>query len=627
MISTQTDSHRARGGETAPVAIVGAGTAGSVLALLLAQYGIRSVLVERGTQADPHPRGNVWSIRSMEVLRSIAPDLADDFREASAPPLKLRYITWCTSLAGVDLGRCVPLGDPGHTAALLACSPCRPLHLSQNVADPILRAQVLAQPLIELLPGHALVALSQDAQAATLTLLHCASGTTSRRAARYVIGADGAASATREALGIASATTPLQAVAQIHFRANLAHLTSARPSPLYWILNADVAGALSAHTADDSEWVLSCAVLPPQLTAADIGDAQALAMVRAAIGDAGVPVELMSVRPWSMELRRAATLRRGRALLIGDAAAGFSAIGGFGMNHGIQDAASLAWRLALLLRAGDAAALRDVLLDSYVRERQQSIDDHARRTRELSGLSDQVMGAAGLDPAGLGKLAALSASAPVRLLPRALARKLVGGLLAGGLKPLARLAEVSDDGAALRARVRRAIDRQREVFVTLGMDLGHALSCGFVCREPHPHPRSPNEHTEYWPTTSPGGLIPHAWSGQRGSDLSTRDLARQHPLTLLVQASQRAAWLAALDAVNAQWGIRIACPCIDDSDAAQFRLAAPAFAQALEMEPDGALLVRGDGVVVWRSRRRCAAPAQTLADVFATLFSHNNYQS
>ncbi|RWA49709.1 hypothetical protein AU476_29825 [Cupriavidus sp. UYMSc13B] len=295
-----------------PVAIIGAGTAGSVLALLLASRGIRSVLVERQGDADTHPRGHVWSARAMEVIRAIDVELAEQLREISSPPLKLRYITWCTSLAGVDLGRCVPIGnDPAHTASLLGSGPCRPLHLSQNVTDPILRERVARNALIEFLPGYELESLSQDRHACTLTLRELRSGLSVRRTARFVAGADGAQSTVRRLLGVPSVQTPLQAVAQIHFRAQLGKLTIARPSPLYWIFNPKVVGTLTAHTADEQDWVLTTAVLPALEPAGGMPAAQALSLVRAAIGDDSVDVRVQSVRPWSMALRRAERLGSG----------------------------------------------------------------------------------------------------------------------------------------------------------------------------------------------------------------------------------------------------------------------------------------------------------------------------
>jgi len=64
--------------------------------------------------------------------------------------------------------------------------------------------------------------------------------------------------------------------------------------------------------------------------------------------------------------RKVASYRGGRAFLAGDAAHIHSPAGGQGMNTGMQDAANLAWKLALVIR-GEG---RDgPLLDSYSDER------------------------------------------------------------------------------------------------------------------------------------------------------------------------------------------------------------------------------------------------------------------
>jgi hypothetical protein len=63
--------------------------------------------------------------------------------------------------------------------------------------------------------------------------------------------------------------------------------------------------------------------------------------------------------------RQASTYRRGRVLLAGDAAHVHSPIGGQGLNLGLQDAANLGWKLALVARG-----LADPeLLDTYSAER------------------------------------------------------------------------------------------------------------------------------------------------------------------------------------------------------------------------------------------------------------------
>jgi 2-polyprenyl-6-methoxyphenol hydroxylase-like FAD-dependent oxidoreductase len=63
--------------------------------------------------------------------------------------------------------------------------------------------------------------------------------------------------------------------------------------------------------------------------------------------------------------RQAATYRKGRVLLAGDAAHVHSPVGGQGLNTGVQDAVNLGWKLAQVLKAISP----DSLLDTYHVER------------------------------------------------------------------------------------------------------------------------------------------------------------------------------------------------------------------------------------------------------------------
>lgn len=83
---------------------------------------------------------------------------------------------------------------------------------------------------------------------------------------------------------------------------------------------------------------------------------------------AGVDVTLTALKAgttWTDRAYQAATYRKGRVLLAGDAAHIHSPLGGQGLNLGFGDAMNLGWKLAATIR-GDAPA---GLLDTYESER------------------------------------------------------------------------------------------------------------------------------------------------------------------------------------------------------------------------------------------------------------------
>jgi 2-polyprenyl-6-methoxyphenol hydroxylase-like FAD-dependent oxidoreductase len=78
--------------------------------------------------------------------------------------------------------------------------------------------------------------------------------------------------------------------------------------------------------------------------------------------------------------RQAASYRKGRVLLAGDAAHVHYPVGGFGLNLGVQDAANLGWKLAQVVNKTSP----DSLLDTYHAER------HPVATRVLRSTMAQV---------------------------------------------------------------------------------------------------------------------------------------------------------------------------------------------------------------------------------------------
>jgi len=99
------------------------------------------------------------------------------------------------------------------------------------------------------------------------------------------------------------------------------------------------------------------------------------------VSGTGVSVDTLHLAStWTDRARQAASYRKGRVLLAGDAAHIHSPLGGQGLNLGLGDAMNLGWKLAATIR-GEAPA---ALLDSYFTER------HAEGARILDWSRAQV---------------------------------------------------------------------------------------------------------------------------------------------------------------------------------------------------------------------------------------------
>ena len=143
------------------VVIVGAGPTGLSLALLLARAGIRSTIVERNTAPQAHPAACILNTRTMEIFREIG--VADTILERCQNVFERADITWVTSLAGRELGRCSAL--PDDLAAILALSPVHATHYPQNRLEPLLWEMVSRNALIAFLPGHECIAVRETGTA------------------------------------------------------------------------------------------------------------------------------------------------------------------------------------------------------------------------------------------------------------------------------------------------------------------------------------------------------------------------------------------------------------------------------------------------------------------------------
>jgi putative polyketide hydroxylase len=385
-----------------PVLVAGAGVAGLATSLFLAQHGVRSVIVERHAGTSIYPRARGVNGRTMELARELG--LADEIRRAGerlAPAIGFH--------AGRSLVEVVDrVGDGGWFMRRVRArgmrgrdskaSPTGPSRCTQDELEPILLRAARARGVDARFETE-LVASTQDETGVTATILARATNEATTVRADYLVAADGARSPIRTRLGIGrTGSHTFGHQLNVYFRADLAALVRGRELSMCLVENEHVRG-LIASIDNATRWVIHISYDPlrderPE----DFPPERCVELVRAAVGIADLPVEILGISPWQSAVRIAERFREGRVFLAGDAAHAIPPWGGFGANSAIQDAHNLAWKLALVL-AGTAG---ESLLATYEAER-------APLAHELGAIAGALSGERGLMtvPAGLGALRVL----------------------------------------------------------------------------------------------------------------------------------------------------------------------------------------------------------------------------
>lgn len=237
---------------------------------------------------------------------------------------------------------------------------------SQNDLEPVLfeHARRLGG---ELRYGTEMMSFDPDPAGVTALLKSRETGEHTTIRADYLVAADGPRSPVREQLGIGqSGPGDLFHNVSVTFRSRaLAEVVGERRFIVCYLTDPDADGALLP--VDNREnWVFHAPWHPERgETLEEFTDERCVAHIRRAVGVADLDVEITGRAPWHAAQRVARSYRAGRVFLAGDSAHEMSPTGAFGSNTGIQDAHNLAWKLAAVLDgwAGEG------LLDSYDAER------------------------------------------------------------------------------------------------------------------------------------------------------------------------------------------------------------------------------------------------------------------
>ncbi len=344
-----TTHHHATGGDGDPVdvLVVGAGPTGLTMAAHLAAYGTRLRLVDRVPDRVHESRALAIQPRTLEVLAGldVTPALLDRGRQAVQ--LRLHLPGRVVSVRLFDLG----LADTAYPFLLF---------LSQAETERVLGEHLAGRGVV-VERGTELVELSPAGESVACQLRR-ADGWHEAVAARYVVGCDGAGSAVRHLAGIgfegaAYPQTFLLADLEVDgLEPGAAHAYLTGAGMLFFFpLGAPAAWRMLAMRPPGSQAPADAEVFLAELQA--IAGAYASDPLR--LRD---PVWMTRFR---LQLRAATRYQAGRVFLAGDAAHVHSPAGAQGMNTGVQDAANLAWKLALAC----SGAATPELLATYQVER------------------------------------------------------------------------------------------------------------------------------------------------------------------------------------------------------------------------------------------------------------------
>jgi 3-(3-hydroxy-phenyl)propionate hydroxylase len=356
-----------------PVAIVGAGPIGMTAALVLARYGIRSVLIDRKDTFNDGSRALCIARPSMHILERIG--VVAPFLEKS---LGWRYGR--SYYRGEQIFR-LEMPHPPNEKYL-------PMYnLQQQYIEQYLHDAVAACDLIDMRWQSELSDIELGTDGVSIGIASPAGDY--RLDAHYVLAADGARSPIRSQLGLRMKGDNYEGryvIADIRMDHDFPTERRAFFEP-----SGNPGGTVLIHKQPERLWRVDYQLREGESEAEAMREENIRARVGAILGDIGHD------KPWELEwwsVYSANTLclddyRHGRVFFIGDAAHIVPIFGVRGLNNGLADSENLGWKLALVLK-GEAD---ERLLDSYSPERRgATLDVFANATKSTRFMTPPTRG-------------------------------------------------------------------------------------------------------------------------------------------------------------------------------------------------------------------------------------------
>jgi 2-polyprenyl-6-methoxyphenol hydroxylase-like FAD-dependent oxidoreductase len=428
---------------------------------------------------------------------------------------------------------------------------------------------------------------------------------------RYVLVCDGAGSGIREDLGIPMRGPVFGHLASVFFRIDPSGLGSI--PLLAWVYHPDAIGVLIHHL--DGNFVFISPFFPPAQQPNEFDAAHWRRVIPHVLGREAAGLDIQSTGTWTMTAQLAHRFRDGPVFLLGDAAHRFPPTGGLGLNTGVQDAHNLAWKLAAVLEGRAAPKL----LDTYEAERRPVAQRNADQSAKNYFLMDELTRHFGIRNSTLARITGLMQRPPFTSLPHRWQRGFVGMLTGTLSRRIARLQPGANGDGGLLTKVAKEIPRQAEHFNARGLELGFAYADGFVKAEATAQPRIGDGVIEYRPTTWPGARLPHAFLRRNDGNLSVHQLLDLREFLVLAGPEGVLAWREALAVEHFAKGLQVRVESfgtIDDGGES-----ARVWHEIYEVGSVGAVLVRPDGHVAWRTSQPAQHAARQLAGTLNALWT------
>ncbi len=527
------------------VIIVGGGPVGLSAALELARCGVRSALIEKHDTTSWHPKTRNFNTRTMEIARGWGPAVYKRLRSIDTPPGWKSPIRFLRSAVGEEFGLIESKGFEGPGPDV---SPAEPVMSSQELIEAILLDAVRASGMVDLRFAPEATRLlkggSPGDESVALEIRARASGVAETLAGAALVAADGAASGIRGELGIElEGSKELAHIVNCYFRAAIEPHLGDRKGVLFFVSNDYARGVLQPLDGA-GRWLCQITVKPEDWSLEAFTAERACAWIRAAVGVETLEPEVLSLGLWKLNATVAERFVQGRVLLCGDAAHQFPPTGGLGVNTGLQGMHNAMWKLAWFARGRAGWPLAE----TYQTERREVAERITRQSLQNS-INVALIGAA------------------------------------------------SERGGQAALTAEQIVAESRRYGNHLGVEFGTVYQSSAVVSDGTQPPQVADNYSDYAPSATPGARAPHVWVGHPEARLSTLDLCGS-AFTLLATPGG-GAWCSAAAEVERELGVSID----------RYRIGGPGlrdrgrFSEAYELGEEGAVLVRPDGHVAWRSSK------------------------